>query len=510
MSDRFRLDPDEAHVRGLMRRSDGPVTIRPFRPRAPSVPVLRVALASLGVLALGLVLGTSLASRRQEVANGPTPPAGVAAPATASPIASATHTPAPTATPEPTPAPSGVPISAGAVPEAGALYVLGSDDLVYRYDAGTGSLTPIAGRSTFLSESAEGALVLEGDGSTRVLRWGGGTAQSACPGSGLVLSVSRSGACAYREPDGSVTITLPGDPTRMPLGMQVGEAVWDEAGSRLAFTRGAPGPTEEERGHNALWLRERDGTLRQVYEPNGATAFVVGPAWSPDGRSILIHEAPYPSSSIVRDGIGLRLVDPETGSVADLGTTLRPEWASWSPSGALAFVRGAGRETWMNKRLVLRSPDGSEREVALPDADHVQLAPAWSAAGDLAFVVGPAKQGPAEGYMEGVGIGDRRGLVVRPDGSSAEIRCPERPLEGIRPSADGRSFLLLCREPGNTSYPLSLWFLDQIGAAPVQLIRGLGQPYGASGGAGIGTGGFGYYGLHPHLETITAWSRATR
>lgn len=506
----FEMDPDEAPVRALIRRSDGPMVVRPFRavPRqGPAVPWIAATAAALVV---GLVIGTGLSTRRQDVASTPTPTAGIVAPsATPMQTPAATATPAASATPEPTPGASGAPVSAGPAPEAGVVYVLGSDDLVYRYDGATGTLTAMSGRSTFVRETTDGALVIERDGITRVLRWNGGAAEGDCAGPGTVLSVSRSGACAYRESDGSVTITGPGDPARRSLGSGIGEAVWDDAGSRLALIRSASGQTEEERAHSALWIRERDGTLRKVYEPKSATAFVVAPRWSPDGRSVVVFEAPYPSSSIVRDGIGMLLLEVDTGSVAGLGTTLRPEWVSWSSTGELAFVRGAGRETWMNKRLIVRSPDGSEREIALPAADHVQLVPAWSSSGDLAFVVGPSKEGSAEGYMEGTGPGDRRGMVLRGDGSTREVRCPNGAVEGIRPSADGTSLLLLCRTPGDGDYPLSIWFAPQAGD-PVRLVRRLGEPAGPRPEGGLGAGGFGYYGLHPHLETITAWSRAVR
>lgn len=41
----FDIDPDEARVRSLMRRSDGPVTVRPFRPAAARPSAIPVALA---------------------------------------------------------------------------------------------------------------------------------------------------------------------------------------------------------------------------------------------------------------------------------------------------------------------------------------------------------------------------------------------------------------------------------------------------------------------------------
>ncbi|MGH2379334.1 MAG: TolB family protein, partial [Candidatus Limnocylindria bacterium] len=419
----------------------------------------------------------------------------------------ATASAAATATPTATPATAGAPTSAGAVQEAGVIYLIGSDDFLYRYDGATGALDAVSGRAGFLDETTEGVLTVGRDGLLSFLRWDGTVGPGPC-GLGTVLYTSRDGACLYREADDSVTFSVPGDATRQPLapGWSIGGATWDHSVTRVAFLRSLPGAVAEERAHNGLWVRERDGTLRQLYESDVATAFVTAPLWSPDGRSIAIFETPFMSSSIARDGTKLLLIDVATGAVTDLGTAFGLDWVSWSPAGELTFVRGAGRETWRDKRLVVRRPGGPERELAIPNAEHVQLAPVWSASGDLVFVAGPSDDTTVydtTGYMDGTGTGDRRGMVLHADGSTTEVRCPEGVVEGIRPSADGRSFLLLCRAPGEGGYPLSLWLLGPGADAAVSLVRGLGL-------SADDAGGFGYYGKHPTLGTSTAWSLAPR
>ncbi|MGH2379258.1 MAG: hypothetical protein ACRDGT_12390, partial [Candidatus Limnocylindria bacterium] len=55
----YDLDPDEARARALVRRSDGPVLVRPFRPERARSSALPVVAAAAAVLVLGLILGTS-------------------------------------------------------------------------------------------------------------------------------------------------------------------------------------------------------------------------------------------------------------------------------------------------------------------------------------------------------------------------------------------------------------------------------------------------------------------
>lgn len=509
MSEPFDLDPDDARVRSLLRRSDGPMTVRPFTPAAARPSAIPVALAGAGLLVVGIVVGTSLAAWRQEIGSPPVATSGLPAP-------SATHTPAATTTPAPRG--SGAPISAGAAPQAGVLFVHGSDDEIYRYDGTTGDLAAAYAKSSFSGETPQGATVLGRHGSAVLLPWNGAEASPAPPlspppplcGNGTVVAIDASGSsCAYQVGEGPLSVRVRGSDTRVevaPADWGAGMISWDPTGTRLALVRNIPGARFEERAHNAVWVWNSDGQLREMYEATGPEGYVGGVEWSPDGRWIVARELPLISNSVSADGWKLLLIEVDSGRVSDLGTVIGGAWRQWSPRGELAYIRGAGRETWRDKRLVVVSPDGTHREVALPDPSYVQLAPAWSTSGDLAFVIGPSG-GDIPPYMDGKGVGDRRGMVLRADGSTRELRCPAGPLEGIRPSADGTSFLLLCRTPGDGDYPLSIWFASGSGD-PVPLVHGLGEPNGPRPQGGIAAGGFGYYGLHPHLKTIAAWSLA--
>ena len=361
-----------------------------------------------------------------------------------------------------------VPVAVGKAPEAGILYVTAGDDRIYRYDGATGDLSPVSARSTFVRETSSGVEVVGRHGSADLLRWDGTVGSSLC-GDGTAVAIAPNGACAYREQDGAVAVRLPGEAARrevLPPDWKGGVAAWDPTGTRLALLRHTPGPTFDERGHDALWLLERDGSLRELYRPSVPTAFVYAVRWSPDGRWLTASESPIISNSVAADGVPMLLIDTATGRTVRLGVARSPQW---SDRGELAFVRGEGRETWRDKRLVVRSPAGAERLVAVPDERFVQLAPAWAGV-TLAFVVGPSG-GVSPDYMAGVGIGARYGLVLAPDGKRTEVRCPNGPLEGLRPSADGSSYLLLCRAPGSDPRPLSIWWWHVGSATALPLLR---------------------------------------
>jgi len=232
-------------------------------------------------------------------------------------------------------------------------------------------------------------------------------------------------------------------------------------------------------GQSALWIRESDGRLRELYRPPGQ-GVLTNLRWSPDGKSALVWRIGTTSNSFAADGVetSALLVDIDTATVVDLGVVMSTT-PQWGPDGSLAFVRGGGRMTWEHRELIVRGVDGRERLTAPSDSSHVALLPAWDAAsGRLAWVSGPSAPGSGNGggYVDGLGAGQRVAII------------------------EGTALLLLCRKPGTGARPLELWLYRLADGSAAPLVRGL-----------VGdsvAGGFGFYGAQPSLFSIVAWSRA--
>lgn len=283
---------------------------------------------------------------------------------------------------------------------------------------------------------------------------------------------------------------------------------WSPDATRLLLVRllaARPGPGLDP-GLDSLWIMEADGRLREVYRPAGR-ATLSSPIWSPDGGRAIVWESSSTSSSFAADGVGLKtlLIDVASGAVGDLGVVLH-RWAAWAPDGRLAYTRGGLRVTWENKELVLRDPTGRERLLRAPTSEQrVGLAPAWDPSrARLAWVSGPVTPGDwsGDGYMDGKGAG-RRVAVIQDGNKLSEVACGGgRVVEGVRWSADGLALLLLCRKVGRDAQPLELWLHRLTDGTSAPLVTGLpgGGPYEA--------GGFGFYGAHPHITMLAAWSRA--
>lgn len=360
--------------------------------------------------------------------------------------------------------------------------------------------------SSFDRASSAGVYAAGRHGGLTLLGWDGTTANVGC-GSGYE-TLSESGACVSSGIDG-VSVQLKGeDRLRLVLPADWGGAspVWSPTGDRLLLVREIaprPGPGDDP-GLSALWVLESGGRTREIYRPL-ARGVLSGPRWSPDGKFALVRQYTTTSNSLAADGIGvsLLLIEVARGRVVDLGSVSGVP--QWGPRGQLAYVSGTGRMTWENKTLIVREADGRERIALAPMTERrVALAPAWDpSSGRLAWISGPELRGSAngDGYLDGVGAGERVG-IIDDGGKATQVQCGAgRATEGVRWSNDGDALLLLCRKPGRDPYPLEIWLFRLRDGTSAALVTGLvGSPPQAA--------GFGFYGAQPSLFSIAAWSRA--
>jgi dipeptidyl aminopeptidase/acylaminoacyl peptidase len=113
--------------------------------------------------------------------------------------------------------------------------------------------------------------------------------------------------------------------------------------------------------------------------------------WTPDGAAILAWFGP--DSALYKiDGLPLCLIPGGTGEPRCLEerVLLWPDFVSWSPLGQLAFIGGAGRETWVNKGLSITVSDTLETRRLVDSAEQAPLQPAWSPRAErIAYSAGP-------------------------------------------------------------------------------------------------------------------------
>ena len=456
------------------------------------------------------------------------------------PPAAVTASPTPTTT-----VPPPGPVSAGAVPDAGILFFsdYGGTTVMpaaYRYDGASGTLTKVGQPGSISGgvahETAGGIYVQGPNGRWDLLRWDGSRASdqefTACQQEpGLFASwcsVSATGVgVGYGSHVGPgpgpftgpwcppAFIRLPGTArsTGFPPdlcvqwamvsgdGTQVliGDLARDASPGVLVGDRCQPGYVTFDGTscyRRRLWTMPVGDPPRQLRLSPDLPEFFAA-SISPDGRS---------ATGVQQSGYFL--VDLQTGRTTVLGP-VRQAAPRWSPTGGLAFVRGAAEESWIDRTVVIVAADGSTRDVRGPQRDGtnalpIGLAPAWDPAGRrLAWIASPATpvaraNDAAQDYLAGNGAGDRRVLVSDLSSDPIEIRCGDGVAEGVRWSHDGTALLLLCRRPGARVDAFELWLhpLGTPGAAPAPIVRG------------ITWGGVDAHGFAPDLFTHTAWSRA--
>ena len=379
-------------------------------------------------------------------------------------------TPTPTATVRIVP-----PVAAAALPEAGTLVVRGDGGTLYRYEGLAGTLERLTGVSAWtpLQETSDGVYEMGLQGGVVYVPWHGPATIVPC-GGGNAPSVSPIGACASvgSGPDGGGFARYPGEsePRRILLPDWRPQAVaWDPDSRRLAllrFTTDAFG--YQARGHDALWMLEVDGRLRKVYEPCCGSNGIGSMRWSPAGDVIALLLSSGCAGCDGEGGNPLELIDPISGQRTVLGPT--PGGTadfSWSPSGAIAFVRGT-----MNKRsdatLIARWPDGAEREL-----DTGGYAPTWDALGErLAWA-----------RSDGTAV-----VLHLSSGERSSLTCAGGSIVGARFATRGDGVLLLCRR-ADPILDIFDVFLSS-GGRVVPVVTDLG-------------GGFRY--LPPDIRQLVAW-----
>ena len=258
--------------------------------------------------------------------------------------------------------------------------------------------------------------------------------------------------------------------------------------------------------HQGLWRVNADGTglveLYSAWDQQTLAEADLG-TLSPDGRWLTLWQA-IPSASLRADGLSLEIMPATGGEPQEIAsfTLLTPGFVVWSPQGdRLAVVEGGGRQTWVNKQIVVMQPDGSDRRL-LSDAGRADLFLAWSPDGQhIAFTSGEGNQfeNADENYPQI--LGTRRIWLANADGSSERQLTDDPAYADQFPqwSAGGAHILFVRQqagaiEPGDEEpIPVEIWLMKADGTDQRKVVDGL-------------SGGFGYYGFVDWSQVLD-WHR---
>jgi Tol biopolymer transport system component len=259
--------------------------------------------------------------------------------------------------------------------------------------------------------------------------------------------------------------------------------------------------------HQGLWRVNTDGTglveLYSAWDQQTLTEVDLG-LLSPDGGWLTLWEG-FVSASLRADGLPLRIMPASGGEPQEIAsaTLLRPGFVAWSPQGdRLAIVEGGGRQTWVNKQIVVMQPDGSDRRL-LSDASRADLFPAWSPDGQrIAFTSGEGNQfeNADENYPRI--LGTRRIWLANSDGSNRRQLTDDPAYADQFPqwSADGAHILFVrqqagAMEPGDEEpIPVEIWLMKADGSDQRKVTDGLSGVW------------FGYYG-YVDWSQLLDWHR---
>jgi dipeptidyl aminopeptidase/acylaminoacyl peptidase len=241
---------------------------------------------------------------------------------------------------------------------------------------------------------------------------------------------------------------------------------WHPNGQRLAYQTG--GITW---GLNQIAL---DGTspLVQYTAPNAQMLPHLA-GWSPDGRQLLAWLGPG-SALYQADGLPLcvlPVVGGEPRCLADERVLLWPDFVAWSPvTNQLAFIAGAGRETWVNKGLAIVADAGTFETRWLVAADEqAPLQPDWSPQGErLVYSAGPATPAQVAYAQRDGALAQRRIWTVEVASGLRRQLTDDNRFRDERPlwSADGQHILFARLSETEAS----LWLMTADGRSLEQVV----------------------------------------
>jgi Tol biopolymer transport system component len=476
----------------------------------------------LGLALLGLGLLTGCAGGEEEGAR-----------ATATPTAAAVATPKATPSPEATPAATatttpGATATPTATPAAGLgklAFVRDGNIWVLEVDSGQETQLTTDGQNWWPQWSADGEWIafrkrgLQGEVETLTEVW---VMRADGSGATLVAETARAGPIwapdddrlAYATDEGVAWLVDvdSGDRRQLsPPDWEVDRLAWlpDGKGLVLEMLKSQEPATPSPGGwvlDQGLWRVNADGTgLIELYawDAEGFATVDLG-TLSPDGRWLTLWQG-LVSASLRADGLPLRIMPASGGEAREIGsfTLLEPGFVAWAPQGdRLAVVEGGGRETWVDKQIVVMQPDGSDR-VLLSDAGRADISPAWSPDGQrIAFTSGESSESETayEKYPEL--LRTRHIWVASSDGSGKRQLTDDSAYADGFPqwSADGARILFVRQQAeainmeGDGSTPVEIWLMKADGSEQHKLVDGLSN------------GWFGYYGFVDWSQLL-GWHR---
>jgi hypothetical protein len=193
--------------------------------------------------------------------------------------------------------------------------------------------------------------------------------------------------------------------------------------------------------------------------------------WSGDGTHVLFWRGPA-SASIQADGaelVSLPAGGGQTRTLAPVMLTYDDFVVARPLSDQLALVVGSGRETWLQKQLVVVDAAGqSARTVS--DVSQAVAWPAWSPDGEwIAYASMPVLKGEAGGERAIAALGERCIWAARGDATGRRQLTDGPAYRDERPlwSADGQHILFARIQ----EQQVSLWLMGSDGSQLQQVVK---------------------------------------